>query len=408
CRRLVAQGQHRLPGRTRHPGRSRLGEQLPRLPRARGLRRVQVLGHRTREPQDDARPLPADEEPAGQLFRECTGILLMSDTTESAVLESTPTIEDEEKSRVAMTQAAIDLLATLVDKHGQLMFHQSGGCCDGSSPMCFPEGDFLTSDADVLLGHFELPIKDTEKAGLDFWMSAEQFEYWKHTHLTLDVVPGRCGGFGVESTTGNRFIIRSELMDVACTELRSQRRVGGVSCGRIHCEIFRDITVDTPAGRMCTRPRGTHLPAASTSGSPSESMRRLAQLKNAALPSTSMMSPSARPASRRAVTCVGPNVCGVRVRATEASTTASQTASPRRASTPSSSSRCTRSRRPDSSVARAAWMDAQNRHPLSLEAAVAASSRSARPRPSVVLKKMSRSVSVRALSAAGSRASRRK
>ncbi|HJA60677.1 MULTISPECIES: DUF779 domain-containing protein [unclassified Brevibacterium] len=139
----------------------------------------------------------------------------MSDTTESAVLESTPTIEGEEKSRVAMTQAAIDLLATLVDKHGQLMFHQSGGCCDGSSPMCFPEGDFLTSDADVLLGHFELPIEDTEKAGLDFWMSAEQFEYWKHTHLTLDVVPGRGGGFSVESPTGNRFIIRSALMDVA-------------------------------------------------------------------------------------------------------------------------------------------------------------------------------------------------
>src|SRR5699024_3236726 len=143
-----AQGQHRLPGRTRHPGRSRLGEQLPRLPRARGLRRVQVLGHRTREPQDDARPLPADEEPAGQLFRECTGILLMSDTTAEAVREPTRTIEGAEQSRVATTQAALYLLAALVDKHGPLMFHQSCGCCDGSSPMCFPEGDFLTSDAD--------------------------------------------------------------------------------------------------------------------------------------------------------------------------------------------------------------------------------------------------------------------
>lgn len=138
----------------------------------------------------------------------------MSETTQTAALESTPTIDGEEKSRVAMTQATIDLLGPLVAKHGQLMFHQSGGCCDGSSPMCFPEGDFLTSDADVLLGHFELPIDDTENAGLDFWMSVEQFEYWKHTHLTVDVVPGRGGGFSVESPTGNRFIIRSTLMDV--------------------------------------------------------------------------------------------------------------------------------------------------------------------------------------------------
>ena len=139
----------------------------------------------------------------------------MSESTQTTILESVPTIEGEEKSRVAMTQATIDLLESLVAKHGQLMFHQSGGCCDGSSPMCFPEGEFMTSEADVLLGHFELPIDDSEKAGLDFWMSVEQFEYWKHTHLTIDVVPGRGGGFSVESPTGNRFIIRSTLMDVA-------------------------------------------------------------------------------------------------------------------------------------------------------------------------------------------------
>lgn len=142
----------------------------------------------------------------------------MSESTQTTALESTPTIEGEEKSRVAMTQAAVDLLGDLVAKHGQLMFHQSGGCCDGSSPMCFPEGDFLTSDADVLLGHFELPLPNTsaegETSGIDFWMSVEQFEYWKHTHLTVDVVPGRGGGFSVESPTGNRFIIRSTLMDV--------------------------------------------------------------------------------------------------------------------------------------------------------------------------------------------------
>ncbi|MDN6746979.1 MAG: DUF779 domain-containing protein, partial [Brevibacterium sp.] len=79
----------------------------------------------------------------------------MSESTQTATLESSPTIGGEEKSRVAMTQATVDLLEALIAKHGQLMFHQSGGCCDGSSPMCFPEGDFLTSDADVLLGHFE-------------------------------------------------------------------------------------------------------------------------------------------------------------------------------------------------------------------------------------------------------------
>ncbi len=138
-------------------------------------------------------------------------------------LESTPTIAGETKSRVAMTEAAAELLVELVRKHGQLMFHQSGGCCDGSSPMCFPEGDFLTSDADVLLGHFELRLPDEGDAGastddaptsgIDFWMSVEQFEYWKHTHLTIDVVPGRGSGFSVESPTGNRFIIRSTLMD---------------------------------------------------------------------------------------------------------------------------------------------------------------------------------------------------
>ncbi|RBP63458.1 hypothetical protein DFO66_11083 [Brevibacterium sanguinis] len=132
-------------------------------------------------------------------------------------LEAAPTIAGETKPRVAMTQAALDLLVDLVRKHGQLMFHQSGGCCDGSSPMCFPEGDFLTSEADILLGHFELPLPDeggggSTVSGLDFWMSVEQFEYWKHTHLTIDVVPGRGSGFSVESPTGNRFIIRSTLL----------------------------------------------------------------------------------------------------------------------------------------------------------------------------------------------------
>ncbi|PAK95449.1 Uncharacterized protein conserved in bacteria [Brevibacterium casei] len=160
---------------------------------------------------------PAESTPAGRSAPD--EYSEPADQTAPTALESSPTIEGETKSRVAMTQATVDLLGDLVAKHGQLMFHQSGGCCDGSSPMCFPEGDFLTSDADVLLGHFDLPLPEadadgTTTSGIDFWMSAEQFAYWKHTHLTVDVVPGRGAGFSVESPTGNRFIIRSTLMDV--------------------------------------------------------------------------------------------------------------------------------------------------------------------------------------------------
>ena len=89
------------------------------------------------------------------------------------------------------------------------MFHQSGGCCDGSSPMCYPDGDFITSEADVLLG--ELSVPGLERP-IKFWMSASQYEYWKHTHLTVDVVKGRGSGFSVEAPEGVRFLIRSRLL----------------------------------------------------------------------------------------------------------------------------------------------------------------------------------------------------
>ncbi|MEV0983003.1 DUF779 domain-containing protein [Brevibacterium sp. NPDC049920] len=134
-------------------------------------------------------------------------------STAAAVLESTPAIAGEAASRVGLTQATIDLLQDLIAQHGELMFHQSGGCCDGSAPMCFPAGEFLTSDADVLLGTFEVPLADGGTSPLEFWMSVEQFEYWKHTKLTIDVVPGRGAGFSVESPTGKRFLIRSALME---------------------------------------------------------------------------------------------------------------------------------------------------------------------------------------------------
>lgn len=96
----------------------------------------------------------------------------------------------------------------LTDRHGRLMFHQSGGCCDGSSPMCYPLGDFLTGEADVHLGDLVVDgIPD-----VPFWMSGSQYQYWKHTHLTVDVVRGRGSGFSVEAPEGVRFLIRSRLM----------------------------------------------------------------------------------------------------------------------------------------------------------------------------------------------------
>ena len=111
-------------------------------------------------------------------------------------------------SRVAVTDAAAALLRQLTAQHGKLMFHQSGGCCDGSAPMCFPVGMFLTGPSDVHLGELEVGLDDP----IHVWISEAQFEYWKYTHLTIDVVPGRGAGFSVEGPTGNRFIIRSRML----------------------------------------------------------------------------------------------------------------------------------------------------------------------------------------------------
>lgn len=95
------------------------------------------------------------------------------------------------------------------------MFHRSGGCCDGSSPMCFPAGDFITPDQDVLLGRLNIAPPGEAPQSVDFWMSAEQFEYWSHTFLTVDVVKGRGSGFSVEAPEGVRFMIRSRLMETS-------------------------------------------------------------------------------------------------------------------------------------------------------------------------------------------------
>ncbi|MEH0059029.1 MULTISPECIES: DUF779 domain-containing protein [Auritidibacter] len=135
-------------------------------------------------------------------------------------LVARPEISGEDFSRVSMTRSAFELLQKLWAFHGPLLFHQSGGCCDGSSPMCFPIGDFKTGASDVLLGTFEMSgppgeghRPDREGQTLPFWISAEQFQVWKHTRLCLDVVDGRGAGFSVEAPEGKRFLIRSNLLD---------------------------------------------------------------------------------------------------------------------------------------------------------------------------------------------------
>jgi uncharacterized protein (DUF779 family) len=112
-------------------------------------------------------------------------------------------------SRVDVTPAAAAMMRTLRGQHGPLMFHQSGGCCDGSSPMCYLEGEFRTGQSDVLLESLKIDGVDEP---ITFWMSSSQFNLWKHTHLTVDVVPGRGSGFSLEAPEGVRFLIRSRLL----------------------------------------------------------------------------------------------------------------------------------------------------------------------------------------------------
>ena len=104
--------------------------------------------------------------------------------------------------RVIATATTLQLLEKLKTIHGDLMFHQSGGCCDGSSPMCYPRGEFRVGDSDVLLGE----IGDTP-----FYISKDQYAYWKHTQLIIDVVDGRGGMFSVEGPEGKRFLTRSRV-----------------------------------------------------------------------------------------------------------------------------------------------------------------------------------------------------
>ena len=111
-------------------------------------------------------------------------------------------------SKIDVTPAAAEMLQHLAAKHGPLMFHQSGGCCDGSSPMCYPVGMFRTGASDVHLGDLDVP--GTEPVPV--YMSASQYELWKLTHITIDLVDGRGSGFSVEAPEGKRFLIRSRML----------------------------------------------------------------------------------------------------------------------------------------------------------------------------------------------------
>ena len=120
--------------------------------------------------------------------------------------------------QVTATEAALSLIERLRAKHGDLMFHQSGGCCDGSSPMCYPLGEFMTGDQDVLLGTV---------GGTPFYIGRAQFEYWKHTQIILDVVPGRGGMFSLEGPEGIRFLTRSRVF--TDDEIRALRSAGRIT-----------------------------------------------------------------------------------------------------------------------------------------------------------------------------------
>ncbi|MFQ6394519.1 DUF779 domain-containing protein [Nocardia sp. KC 131] len=137
--------------------------------------------------------------------------------------------------RVRATAAAMELLRRLRGMHGRLMLHQSGGCCDGSAPMCYPAGEFVIGDRDVLLGLLDLRLQVGELSETPpepddiaaVWISGPQFAAWQHTQLVLDVVPGRGSGFSLESPEGLRFLSRGRVFEP--TELNALATVAAVT-----------------------------------------------------------------------------------------------------------------------------------------------------------------------------------
>ncbi len=155
--------------------------------------------------------------------------------------------------RALITEAAADLLRRLQTRHGALMFHQSGGCCDGSSPMCYPDGEFLVGDRDVLLT--VLDVGD----GVPVWISGPQFGAWKHTQLVIDVVPGRGGGFSIEAPEGMRFLSRARAFTAEENGLLAERPpVTGTdwSHGVRLSEPGTRVVATDEIGDICPLPRG--------------------------------------------------------------------------------------------------------------------------------------------------------
>lgn len=142
--------------------------------------------------------------PAGEvkITDDRTGRLLAGHSSMANGPHPRGTTQMTHAERVSATPAALALIDTLRAQHGPLMFHQSGGCCDGSAPMCYAQGELLVGEGDRLLGHI---------GGMPLHMSAAQFAYWEHTHLIIDVVPGRGGMFSLDGPTGQRFLTRSRL-----------------------------------------------------------------------------------------------------------------------------------------------------------------------------------------------------
>jgi uncharacterized protein len=141
----------------------------------------------------------------------------LSEHSTQNLTDSELQIERALPMQVLATELAVELIRKLHARYGELMFHQSGGCCDGSSPMCYPRNEFLTGDSDVQLGSVD---------GVPFFMSKSQFEYWKHTQLILDVVPGRGGMFSLENAEGVRFLIRSRVF--TDNEIHALRAAGRI------------------------------------------------------------------------------------------------------------------------------------------------------------------------------------
>lgn len=153
-----------------------------------------------------------------------------------------------------ITADAAALLTRLQDTHGPVMFHQSGGCCDGSSPMCYPLGDFLVGDRDVLLALLDVPGPQGDD-GVPVWISGPQYETWKHTQLIIDVVPGRGGGFSLEAPEGMRFLSRGRVYtDEEKAQLQAAQVITGADYERGERPSVRGHVVTGDAPEMCPIP----------------------------------------------------------------------------------------------------------------------------------------------------------